>query len=77
MYIAIRKTDEDDGIACYSFGVAEDRTGRMQIDKATGQVRIVDPAPDDESLRISSRAARKLRQHWENGEYPASTCWAS
>jgi hypothetical protein len=77
MYVAIRKVSENDSTATYSYGVEEDRTGCIQIDKKTGQVQIVDQAPNDEFSRIFSRAARKLRQHWEKGEYPASTCWAS
>jgi hypothetical protein len=77
IYIAIRKLDEDDIRVAYSFGVAEDKTGRMEIDKGSGQVRVVHQAPDDESSHISSRAAHKLREHWQKGEYPASTCWAS
>ena len=77
MYIAIRKLNENDTMVCYSFGIEDNSTGRLEIDKASGQVRIVDQAPEDESSRISSRAAHKLRQHWEKGEYPDSTCWAS
>jgi hypothetical protein len=77
IYIAIRKIDESESGATYSFGLAEGSIGRIEIDKATGQVRVIEQAPNDESSRISSRAVHKLRQHWEKGEYPASTCWAS
>jgi hypothetical protein len=76
IYIAIRKLDESDTTATYSFGVAEDKAGRVEIDKTTGEVHVVDQAPNDGSSRIFSRVARKLRQHWEKGEYPDSTCWA-
>jgi hypothetical protein len=77
VYIAIRKMNESDIVVTYSFGIGDDVTGCLEIDKATGQIRIVSQAPNDESSRLFSRAAQKLRQHWEKGEYPSTTCWAS
>lgn len=76
-YIALRKLSENDVLAVYSFGVTDDKIGRIQIDKTSGQVSLIEPAPDDQSERLFSRAARKLWLHWERGEYPSATCWAS
>lgn len=77
MYIAIRKQSENDLNVIYSFGVSEDKVGRIQIDKTTGNIDLLDSAPNDESASLFSRASRKLQQHWERGEYPDATCWAS
>jgi hypothetical protein len=77
MYIAIRKIREDENAALYSFGVDDVLIFRAEIVKKTGNVRAVEHRPGDASPRIFSRVAHKLRQHWEKGEYPDSTCWAT
>ncbi len=77
MYIAIRKLIEQEGTVAYSFGISDDKMGRVEIDKSTGNVRLIVESADDPSSRLFARVAHKLRQHWDKGEYPAATCWAS
>jgi hypothetical protein len=77
VYIAIRKVYEDESAAEFCFGLSEDRLGRTRLDKATGQLSLIEPAPGDSQSRVYCRVAFKIKEHWEAGELPAETCWAS
>lgn len=50
--------------------------GLMRIIKATGEVLLDKPMPDDTNERRFIRAARKIKQHWVSGEYPERTMFA-
>ncbi len=50
--------------------------GTIKIDKRTGETHVVEFAEGDKGL-YAQRAASTLRKHWEKGEFPDKTCWAS
>lgn len=51
-------------------------TGIIKIDRRTGETHVVELAEGDKGSH-AQRAAAALRKHWEKGEYPDRTCWAS
>lgn len=77
MYIAIRRLNADESSAEYAFGENEERMGRLQLDRGNGESRLLETCPDDGSGGMFQRAGRKLFLHWQQGELPESTCWAS
>lgn len=77
IYIAIRKVREDAESAEFEFGPEEPLQGKMRLDKRSGAVTILTPLQGDNEGRASGRAVRKIKQHWEKGEVPNETCWAS
>jgi len=78
VYIPIRKVSEDDESVEYRFGDdTEQRWGRLRLDKRSGRVVVVEPAPGDEKEFLFGRAARRVFLHWEEGVFPDKTCWAS
>jgi len=70
--ISIDKVAEDDLSVEYEF---EDfgRRGRLRLEKQTGQITALTSA----SSNIDQRAARKVWKHWEAGNFPDHTQWAS
>ena len=77
LYIMIRKVLESPTAAAYAFGPCEDRLGQLKLDKATGNVVLVEPAPGDDERALYHRAMYKIKKHWAAGELPEVTCWAS
>jgi hypothetical protein len=77
LYIMIRKITENLTSAEYTFGIGDDRLGQLKIDKATGNVVLVEPAPGDDESALYHRATYKIKKHWTTGELPEVTCWAS
>jgi hypothetical protein len=77
LYIMIRKVAENPTSAEYTFGASEDRLGQLKLDKATGNMVLVEPVPGDDEGALYRRAAYKIKQHWAAGDLPESTCWAS
>ena len=77
LYVLIRRVELTKDSADYAFGESETALGRVRIDRHTGEVTLVTPAPDDPNSVLFVRAAFKLRQHWNKGEVPETTCWAS
>jgi dTDP-glucose pyrophosphorylase len=75
--VLMRKVTEDSSVAIYEFGPNEERTGRIQVDKATGKVVVLAEVPDDKKSAYSLCAVRKLTKHCQRGEFPERTCWAS
>jgi hypothetical protein len=55
---------------------ASGRPGVVVLDRATGDVQVTNPSPDDRDGVIALRAVAKLRQHWRRGAYPAEAWWA-
>ena len=77
IYVAIRKLAETEHAVEYGFGRTEEALGRLAIDRSSGDVTLLSPAPDDAEGVLYQRAARKVWKHWREGEYPSATCWAS
>lgn len=76
-YVLLVKESEDDKTVIYSFGSNEEKLGRLQLDKTSGVVKEIVPAPTNNSEALFPRAAVKLRQHWKDGSFPEKSCWAS
>ena len=49
LYIMIRRSLTTSTSAVYTFGTCEDRFGQLKIEKATGHVVLVAPAPGDDT----------------------------
>ncbi|WP_145431111.1 hypothetical protein [Lacipirellula limnantheis] len=56
--------------------IAGQAEGLMRLIKATGEVLLDQPMPDDTNERRFNSAARKIKQHWANREYPEKTMFA-
>lgn len=76
--VFIRKASENDQVAVYMFGPDEDRLfGRLVIDKHKGHIVVGDPYPGDKVGFYSSRASKRLKQHFDKGEFPDQTMYAA
>lgn len=89
--IGIEKHAETDGDVTYRFvadiwepnpeiqgrfRITGQAQGLMRIIKASGEVLLDQPMPGDTNERRFNSAARKVRQHWTNGESPEKTMFA-
>ena len=77
LYIMIRKVIDSPAVAAYTFGSDEGCLGQLKLDRTTGGVVLVEPAPGDEAGALFHRAMYKIQQHWAAREIPEVTCWAS
>ena len=59
--IMIRKIIDYPTSAVYTFGTCEDRCGQLKIEKATGHVVLVAPAPGDDTDALHQRAIYKIK----------------
>jgi len=75
--VLLRKESETEQEAVYLFGPDEGRLGKLMIDKRTGEIDVLEPIPGDQTTFYSSRAARRLEQHFKNGEFPDETMYAT
>lgn len=77
--IEIRKALETETEVIYDFlpDADETRTGKLRIEKHSGEITELQPVPDDNRKFHFSRAARKILLHHKKGQYPDQTCWAS
>ena len=91
MCIGIEKVGETSEAAEYSFVsdvyaadpgrkgrsmVVGQTRGTLRIIKATGEISLVQPMPEDDGDKRYQRAATKVRQHWTTGQYPDKTMFA-
>jgi hypothetical protein len=76
-YIDLHKIKEDDLVARYRFCTSEKVIGIIEIRKIDGNVSEIEAAPEDRLGRIFERSAWALMNHWQKGEYPDQTYWAS
>ena len=77
LQIAIVKTADDGRVVQYSYNTRGNDPGLVQINRATGDVALLRPSPDDAEGLLFSRVAYKLRKHWDVGNLPERTFWAS
>lgn len=77
MLIDIKKINENDARAIYSFSTPEGDTGEVAIDKKTGECFVIEEPEWDKNHKLAARVGIKLEQYWEKGEFPDITCWAS
>lgn len=76
-YIDIEKISETVDETIYEFSDTQAGKGQLRIDKASGNVTEVIPAPGDSQGHRFQRAAVKVLRHWKDGQFPNKTCWAS
>lgn len=76
-YVRITKTEDGGRYAKYRFTSDGTAVGCLLIDKQTGDIKILDPVPGDESGALAARAAVRLRKEWRSGHLPDLTEWAS
>jgi hypothetical protein len=77
LYIEIRKTEENSSEVIYTFSTDLSGLGKVSIHKKTGDCNILKEPENDVEHILSSRVCRKLAKHWQKGEFPDITCWAS
>jgi len=71
VYIPIRKVSEDDESVEYRFGDDTGRRwGRLRLDKRSGEVVVLEPAPGDEKEFLSGCAARRVFFALGGGRFP-------
>lgn len=77
LYIDIFKIEENDDYVKYSFCRAGNEiTGSLVVRKDDGFIEPIG-CLDKSSLFEYKRASRKIFLHWQAGEYPDKTCWAT
>jgi len=77
IYLDILKTHVDGEEVEYTFSTTDGRTGRLRINRNTGQVRTVEQMPGDSLGAGAARAARKVTLAWNDGHLPDKLVWAS
>ena len=77
VYVPISREQETDGGFVYRYEASDGSIGWLEISKLDGSARMVALASGDADGRAYALAARKLWKHFEVGEFPQATCWAS
>lgn len=75
--ILIRKIEERQRTILYSFRPEGEGEGVLLLHKETGKIVEVQPVPHPRAPRLFRRAARRVYQHWQRGEFPAETYWGA
>ncbi|RUR73946.1 hypothetical protein ACF3DV_25370 [Chlorogloeopsis fritschii PCC 9212] len=76
-YVVLLKDSEDDKKVVYYFGSSEEKLGRLELDKLSGEVKEIEPAPTNNSSALFVRASAKIYRHWQQRNFPEKSCWAS
>lgn len=76
-HIVIEMIDEGDDVANYRFKSDGGRVGLFQINKSSGEVKLIEQMPGDEGGHIFNRAAVKVMREWKRGKLPSVAEWAS
>ena len=77
IYVEIRKDKATERGYAYRYVASDGSVGHLEIDSSDGSTRPLDIASGDKDERFYSLAARKLLKHFQAGEFPDETCWAS
>jgi hypothetical protein len=77
VYVEIRRDRETEVGFVYRYVASDGSVGRLEIAKVDGSSRPVEIASGDREERFYTLAARKLLKHFQAGEFPEETCWAS
>lgn len=77
IYISITKLTDNNDFADYSFSDNDKQSGVLRLIKSSGKIELLTALPNDEKESFYQRAAYKVKKHWEAGELPEKTCWAS
>jgi hypothetical protein len=76
-YVKIEKCAEDELAARYRFWSVLDNCGELEIDKRSGEVRLLAQINGDQQGHLFNRAAVKIMREWKLGSLPDVTEWAS
>ncbi|MDO3577425.1 hypothetical protein [Ralstonia pseudosolanacearum] len=76
-YIKIEKYEETEFSAKYQFGSADGNCGEFEINKQSGEVRLLAQVSGDQQGHLFNRAAAKVVREWRQGRLPDMTEWAS
>jgi hypothetical protein len=77
VYVEIRRDRETEIGFLYLYVASDGSVGVLEIDRSHGTSRPVEIASGDRDGRTFMLAARKLFKHFQAGEFPEGTCWAS
>ena len=77
IYIQILKREEDDSGAIYGFGEGDELLGHVFLDKASGEVTLIEQSLPARENFFFPRVRSALARHHEKGEYPRETHYAA
>lgn len=77
LFIEIKKMKENEQEAFYFFDTGSGNTGKVSINKKTGDCFVIEEPEWDKESKLAMRVFRVLVRHWTKGEFPDITCWAS
>jgi hypothetical protein len=77
VYVEIRKNRETQNGFEYRYVASDGSVGRLELARADGSSHPIEIASGDRDEHFYSLAARKLLKHFQAGEFPDETCWAS
>ena len=75
--INIEKTLQEKNIVTYKYYTIDSGVGFVTIDRGTGDFNIIQIAEGDFDYSLSKRVYWALIRHFEEGDLPEKTCWAS
>ncbi|MDO3529400.1 hypothetical protein [Ralstonia pseudosolanacearum] len=76
-YIKIEKYEETEFSAKYKFWCVDGNFCELEINKQSGEVRLLMQVSGDQQRHIFNRAAAKVIREWRQGRLPDMTEWAS
>ena len=76
-YLKLRRMDETGDEVSYLYSPDERATGRIVLDKASGDTRNAQPLSDDQGDRHYLRASARLRRAWREKSFPDTMEFAS
>ena len=77
VYLEIVRVADGAAAAEYTFALVDGRSGRLRLDKPSGEVSLITPLDGDDHGGLFARAARKVSLAWAAGALPARLSWAS
>jgi hypothetical protein len=77
IYVEIRKDAQTERGFIYRYIASDGTIGRLEVDSFDGSTRSLEIASGDSDEHFYNLAARKLFKHFQAGEFPDETCWAS
>lgn len=76
-YVEIVRTQQSAAWNSYSYSEDGGMSGVVEINAETGDTRPAPEQVDPGQRRALMMASTRLRKHWQAGELPARTAWAS
>lgn len=77
IYIQINKVEDLGDPIVYEFGPSEAIIGKVAIQKATGDVVLIEIDSDQREQLDLPRVRRALLRHYQRGAFPDRTCFAA